>query len=324
MGDQRRPGHISVAKIPGWPARKTATTRFTGHVRGIGRAAFVPVEGVLLKPRQIQAVSLMRRWRRTGAVVVGGYVASRGTQGLWPYAPSEVRSPVNPPQPRTLARSTQRRPARRTAGMGKCLSALLLSVFVLISGSTVADAGQTVRPTLHSSARAGELPIPAGRRATQGPIGLNPSTANGLQLDVLSGLLNDAPVFNGDFADPFALRTTDVLYLYASNTEATQYSPGAHVPVIALSRDSGFEGRYMGDAPANPSEVDGLRLPMGAVGVGTTRWHLRHVLLHAGDHPTRVPRKVTSVGMRHDHPWAVERHVHLAGDKCKPGRTVRR
>ena len=118
--------------------------------------------------------------------------------------------------------------------MGKCLSVLLLSVFVLISGSTVADAGQTVRPTLHSSARAGELPIPAGRRATQGPIGLNPSKSNGVQLDVLCGLLNDGPVFNGDFADPFALRTTDVLYLYASNTAATQYSPGAHMPVIAL------------------------------------------------------------------------------------------
>jgi len=83
---------------------------------------------------------------------------------------------------------------------------------------------------------------------TKGPIGLEPSTADGVQLDVLSGLLNDTPIFNGDFADPFALRTADDLYIYASNTESTSYSPGAHVPVIELSRDSGFKGQYLGDA----------------------------------------------------------------------------
>ena len=132
--------------------------------------------------------------------------------------------------------------------MCKGLSVLFLGVLLLPAGSNVAEAGQTTRPTLQSSARPGELPVPVGRKATQGPIGLNPSKANGIQLNVLSGLLNDAPVFNGDFADPFALRTTDVLYLYASNTETTRYSPGAHVPVIALSCDSGFEGRYLGDA----------------------------------------------------------------------------
>ncbi len=58
--------------------------------------------------------------------------------------------------------------------------------------------------------------------ATKGPIGFDPSKADGIQLDVLSGLLDDAPIFNGDFADPFALRTPDGLYLYASNTEITR------------------------------------------------------------------------------------------------------
>jgi hypothetical protein len=98
------------------------------------------------------------------------------------------------------------------------------------------------------SARAGQLPIPFSRTPTKGPIGLDPSKNDGVQLDVLSGLLDDTPIFNGDFADPFALRTPDELYVYASDTVSTQYAPAAHVPVIELSRDSDFEGQYLGDA----------------------------------------------------------------------------
>jgi len=134
----------------------------------------------------------------------------------------------------------------------KSMCALLSTVVVLCAGCGGAGSGQTTRPTLRitpePSARAGQLPVPIGRVPTQGPIGLDPSRANGVQLDVLSGLLTDTPIFNGDFADPFALRTTDALYLYASVTVSTQYSSGAHVPVIVLSRNSGFEGHYLGDA----------------------------------------------------------------------------
>ncbi len=65
---------------------------------------------------------------------------------------------------------------------------------------------------------------------------------------MLSGLLNDSPIFNADFADPFALRTSDAIYLYATNTTTTKYAPGAHIPAIVLTRNSGFEGRYLGDA----------------------------------------------------------------------------
>ena len=125
-------------------------------------------------------------------------------------------------------------------------------VLVLFAGCGGAGSDDTTRPTLRiapePSARAGAVPVPIGRLATKGPIGLDPSKADGIQLDVLSGLLGDTPIFNGDFADPFALRTADVLYLYASNTESTRDSSGAHVPVIALSCDSGFQGRYLGDA----------------------------------------------------------------------------
>ncbi len=119
------------------------------------------------------------------------------------------------------------------------------------SGSPSGQASEsrpTVKFSAEPSARAGQLPVPAGRLPTQGPIGLNPATAAGVQLDVLDGLLNDTPIYNGDFADPFVLRTTDDLYIYVSNTATTQYAPGAHVPVIELTRDSGFKGQYLGDA----------------------------------------------------------------------------
>ncbi len=116
------------------------------------------------------------------------------------------------------------------------------------TGSAGQTGGTTLNANAEPSARTGQLPVPTGRAATEGPIGLDPSKADGIQLDVLDGLLGDQPIFNGDFADPFALRTAEVLYLYASDTQTTRYAPAAHVPVIALGRDSGFEGHYLGDA----------------------------------------------------------------------------
>jgi hypothetical protein len=134
----------------------------------------------------------------------------------------------------------------------KGLVLLGCGALILLAGCSSAGSGQATRQTFsvrpEPSARAGQLPVPAGRLPTKGPIGLDPSKSDGVQLDVLSGLLNDTPIFDGDFADPFALRTADVLYIYASNTETTQFAPGAHVPVISLGRDSGFTGQYLGDA----------------------------------------------------------------------------
>ncbi len=100
---------------------------------------------------------------------------------------------------------------------------------VLLAGCSNTGSGEATRQTFNVKAepgpRAGQLTVPPGRLPTKGPIGLDPSKSDGVQLDVLSGLLNDTPIFNGDFADPFALRTPDELYIYASNTESTQYSP---------------------------------------------------------------------------------------------------
>jgi Glycosyl hydrolases family 43/Protein of unknown function (DUF732) len=83
---------------------------------------------------------------------------------------------------------------------------------------------------------------------TRGPQSFDPAESGGVQLDVLSGLRDDAPIYDGDFADPFVLRTPNSLVVYASNSVATQYAPAAHIPEIELTRDSGFEGHYLGDA----------------------------------------------------------------------------
>ena len=119
----------------------------------------------------------------------------------------------------------RRSSARRTSATFKGLALVFSAALVLFAGCGNAGSGQATRPTVNikaeASARAGQLPVPPGRLPTKGPIGLDPSKSDGVQLDVLSGLLNDTPIFNGDFADPFALRTAGDLYVYASNTETS-------------------------------------------------------------------------------------------------------
>ena len=85
---------------------------------------------------------------------------------------------------------------------------------------------------------------PRATRPTLGPLSHNPSTADGVHLSVVTSLLDDTPVFNGDFADPSALPTTDSIYVYSSSTVSTAYAAGAHIPVIELPAASGFEGTY--------------------------------------------------------------------------------
>ena len=75
--------------------------------------------------------------------------------------------------------------------------------------------------------------------------------AHGVQLSVLNGLLNGLPIYNGDFADPYALVDGDSLYIYATSTTASAEVPAAHIPVIAVTRATGFAGHYLGDALPN-------------------------------------------------------------------------
>ena len=132
-----------------------------------------------------------------------------------------------------------------------CLSAL-----TLVAGawdSTGAESSSTTRPSnsplgLTPTVRAGQPLVTPGHEATQGPLGVNPSKAHGVLLTVLSGLLHGEPIFNGDFADPFALVVGDSVYAYATGTSGGPYSAPAHIPVLAITRSTGFAGHYLGDA----------------------------------------------------------------------------
>ena len=95
-----------------------------------------------------------------------------------------------------------------------------------------------VTPTV----RAGQPFVTPGHQAPQGPLGLNPPTAHGIQLSVLSGLLHGQPTFNGDFADPFALLVGDSVFAYATTTTGGARLAPAHIPVMAITRPTGFAG----------------------------------------------------------------------------------
>jgi len=101
------------------------------------------------------------------------------------------------------------------------------------------------------NARAGQLVIPPGHTLTVGPLSPNPSVSHGVHLSVVTSLLDDTPLFNGDFADPSALETANSIYVYSTSTVGTSFAPGAHIPVIVLPAASGFEGSYLGDAMPN-------------------------------------------------------------------------
>jgi hypothetical protein len=110
---------------------------------------------------------------------------------------------------------------------------------------------------------------------TKGPIGLQPSTADGIQLNVLSGLLNDTPIFNGDFADPFALRTADDLYMYASNTQTAPH--GRRPDAQAHRGDTELGGESRRGTVDDPERQRLLALLLGqplgtdAYGIGVAR-----------------------------------------------------
>jgi hypothetical protein len=138
------------------------------------------------------------------------------------------------------------RSTRRVLGVGLAMGVVgaVLSSCGTSGTESQSATSSSLKLSIQPNARAGQIPAPP----SLGPRSLDPSKSNGVQLDVLSGLQNDRPIFDGDFADPFALRTSDAIYLYATNTTTTKYAPGAHIPAIVLTRDSGFEGKYLGDA----------------------------------------------------------------------------
>ena len=132
--------------------------------------------------------------------------------------------------------------------LGISLSVLAV-VVVAPTGAGASSAAKKTAPkkplVLTPYVRAGQ-----GNGATKGPIGANPAKAHGITLTILNGLLNGLPVYNGDFADPYALYDADdsTVYAYSTNTTGGPNLKPAHIPVIAITRSTGFEGHYLGDA----------------------------------------------------------------------------
>jgi hypothetical protein len=132
---------------------------------------------------------------------------------------------------------------------------VILTISVCLLGVIVppTSAGGSIPRTTSTSTsvprvRAGQPLITPGHNATRGPIGINPAKAQGLKLTVLSGLLHGEPIYNGDFADPFALFDGSTVYAYATNTTGGPGIKAAHIPVIATTQSTGFAGHYLGDA----------------------------------------------------------------------------
>lgn len=156
---------------------------------------------------------------------------------------------------RTTSRPRQACRALLTIGAAACISAGVVTACTQVAASAHSSATQPKKPlTLTPKVRVGQPYVTPGHQATQGPVGANPSKAHGITLTVLNGLLNGQPIMNADFADPFAIVVGDSVYAYSTDTYGSVHIPGAHIPVIAITRATGFAGRYLGDAlPTVPS-----------------------------------------------------------------------
>jgi len=75
-------------------------------------------------------------------------------------------------------------------------------------------------------------------------VGPTPRAKEKLKVNVIQGLIEGAPIFQGDFADPFVVRLPDASFVYATNTR------GANVPVVRVPRNN-IIGEYLGDALPN-------------------------------------------------------------------------
>ena len=93
----------------------------------------------------------------------------------------------------------------------------------------------TVIP-IEAGARTGVTPYP-----TQGPQP-NPDGRRGVHISLISGILDNSPIYNGDFADPSVIALKGSIYLYASDTTT------ANIPVISTDRLHDYATTYIGDA----------------------------------------------------------------------------
>ena len=167
-----------------------------------------------------------------------------------------VWPPTGAAAPALGGRAPRRSPGRR--GLWQIGWAVLAAV--ILAGCSQGSGSPSATPTTSAAqnifkatgVRTGQIYVPPGRSATKGPIGSNPSLAHGLPLNILSGLAHDQPIYDGDFADPSALDSSNTLYFYASSSSQSKNDAGANIPVIGLTQGSGFSGRFLGDALPKP------------------------------------------------------------------------
>src|SRR5580698_753191 len=99
--------------------------------------------------------------------------------------------------------------------MARIVLAVTAAGCSLAACGTSESAGSGQPPNaVESNARAGQIPVPAGRAPTMGPQAPNRSTGGGTRLSVINALRNGSPIFDADFADPAALKTADAVYLF--------------------------------------------------------------------------------------------------------------
>jgi hypothetical protein len=100
----------------------------------------------------------------------------------------------------------------------------------------------TTVPTPEAPLDPGSAATAGQRPPTRGPVGGRPAVGRRVPLDVVRGVLDGAPIFAGDFADPYVLADGGDLYAYATDTV------DANVPVLRLDRGDLSSAEYLGDA----------------------------------------------------------------------------
>ena len=129
-----------------------------------------------------------------------------------------------------------------------CLMAAALAISTPATAASAGTSTTVAAGPLAPVVRPGQPFVTPGHAGTKGPIGANPAESDGIPLTVLNGLRNGEPIFNGDFADPYALNFDHTVYAYATSTTGSATTPPAHIPVLAVTRATGFAGHYLGDA----------------------------------------------------------------------------
>ena len=209
---------------------------------------------------------------------------------------------------------------RRIRRSVKGLSVVVVALFTVACGCPSAAGPPSTGPLktpIEPNARAGQIVLPPGNAATLGPLSRNPSTANGVHLSVVTSLLDDTPVFNGDFADPSALPDDRLHFRLLQQHRHHALRSRRSYSGDRAARGFRVRGSLSGRRPAGTPDLDGPRIPVAAICMGEAGRHLRAVLRHARRPSTRLCVQLPYRRVRTDHHTIEFGHVHLEGDELQ-------